>query len=66
MKITVNEAMWDRVVRTILGIVLLYLSIGGVVTGGLSTVLIVIGALALVTGLIGWCPLYSLLRFSTK
>lgn len=61
----VNEAGWDRILRVVVGIVLLYLGFGGVVTGGLGTALKVIGFLPLLTGLIGWCPAYSLFKFRT-
>lgn len=64
--ITVNIANWERVVRIVLGIVLLYLGWGSVVTGTLGDVLKVLGFIPLLTGLIGWCPLYSLFRFSTR
>jgi|DewCreStandDraft_1066081.scaffolds.fasta_scaffold04017_3 hypothetical protein len=64
--ITVNIANWERVVRIVLGIVLLYLGWAGVVSGTLGDVLKVLGFIPLVTGLIGWCPLYSLFRFSTR
>jgi len=36
----VNEAGWDRIVRVVLGIVLLYLGWGGVVAGGLGLVFV--------------------------
>lgn len=62
----VNEAGWDRILRVIIGLVLLYLGWGGVVTGSAGLVLKVLGFVPLITGLIGWCPLYSLLRVSTK
>ncbi len=62
----VNEASWDRVVRVVLGIVLLYLGFGGVVTGGWGTALKIIGFIPLITGLIGWCPAYSLFKFQTN
>ncbi len=62
----INEAGWDRIIRVVLGIILLYLGWGGVVTGGLGLALKIIGFIPLITGLIGWCPLYHLLRFSTK
>ena len=52
--------------KSILGIILLYVGFGGVVTGTLGTVLGIVGALALITGLVGYCPLYSLIKFSTK
>ena len=61
----INEAGWDRIARVVLGAVLLYLGWGGVVEGGLGTFLKVIGFVPLVTGLVGWCPLYSVFRFRT-
>lgn len=64
--IQVNEAGWDRIARIVIGIVMLALGWGGVVTGLWGTVLQWLGFVPLLTGLIGWCPLYSLLRFRTK
>ncbi len=57
----VNEASWDRIIRVVLGIVLLYLGLAGVVTGGLGIVLDVIGVVLLLTGMVGFCPLYAVL-----
>ena len=62
----INEANWDRVVRIALGLVLLYLGWGGVVVGGLGIALKIIGFVPLLTGLVGWCPLYALFKFGTK
>jgi hypothetical protein len=62
----VNQANWDRILRVVLGIVLLYLGLGGVVAGGWGTVLAILGTILLVTGVVGICPLYALLKFSTK
>ncbi len=62
----VNEASWDRVLRIVLGIVLLYLGWGGVVAGGWGVFLKIIGFVPLLTGLVGWCPAYTLLKFQTK
>jgi hypothetical protein len=61
-----NEANWDRIVRVVLGIVLLYLGLGGVVAGALGVVVDVLGAILLITGVVGFCPLYALLKISTK
>lgn len=66
MNITMNEAMRDRVVLVVLGLLLLYLGWGGVVIGGWGLALKIIGFIPLITGIIGWCPLYSLFKFSTK
>jgi hypothetical protein len=62
----VNEANWDRILRVLVGVLLLYLGFGGIVTGGLGTVLKIIGFIPLITGLVGWCPLYALLKFRTN
>jgi hypothetical protein len=62
----VNEANWDRIVRVVFGVVLLYLALGGVTTGALGIVLGIVGVVLFVTGLVGFCPLYALLKTSTK
>ena len=60
-----NESGLDRLIRVVLGIALLVLSFGGVVTGGFGIVLVVVGALALLTGILGFCPLYAVLKIHT-
>ena len=62
----INEANWDRIARVILGVILLILGLGGTVTGILGVVFDILGVILLVTGLVGVCPLYMLLKFSTK
>jgi hypothetical protein len=62
----VNEAVWDRVIRVVAGLVLLYLGWGGVVAGTLGTVFKWLGFLPLLTGIIGYCPAYTLFKFNTK
>jgi hypothetical protein len=61
-----NEAGWDRAVRVLLGVALLWLGWGGMVTGTFGTVLKIVGFVPLLTGIIGWCPLYAVLGFSTR
>lgn len=61
-----NESSLDRVIRAVVGIVLLALALTNVVTGTLGILLIVIGALLVLTAAVSWCPLYALLKFSTK
>ena len=61
----INEAGWDRALRVVLGIVLLYLGWGGAVTGTLGVVFKYVGFMPLATGLLGWCPLYALLGIRT-
>ncbi|HUV82112.1 MAG TPA: DUF2892 domain-containing protein [archaeon] len=61
-----NECTSDRVVRVILGIILLY--VGAIymgLSGILSYIVVIVGLLLLVTGLIGFCLLYSVLGMNT-
>ncbi len=62
----INESGRDRIIRVILGVVLLYLGWSGTVTGGLGTFMQFFGFVPLATGLVGWCPLYALFGFSTN
>jgi hypothetical protein len=60
-----NEGTWDRVVRILVGFALGY---AAWVTwpGTVSIVSLVIGAIAVVTGLAGWCPAYAIFGLSTR
>ncbi len=58
-----NEGNIDRFIRVVLGGVLIIFGILG--SGGWSTILIVVGLIPLVTGLIGWCPLYRIFGIKT-
>ena len=62
----VNQAGWDRILRVVLGVVLLILAFSNFVSGGLGVFFIIVGILALVTGITGICPAYMLLKFRTK
>jgi hypothetical protein len=61
-----NEASWDRIVRVILGIVLIYLGFSSAIGGGLGVFVGIIGFVPLITGIVGWCPLYSIFKTGTK
>jgi len=61
----VNEAGWDRVLRVVLGVVLLIVGFG-VMDGAAGVVVGVVAFVPLLTGLVGYCPLYSLLGFRTN
>jgi|SanBayMetagenome_1026888.scaffolds.fasta_scaffold381029_1 hypothetical protein len=62
---TQNESTMDRVIRFVLGAVLVYAWYALLVTGVLATVAVVIGVVLMLTGAIGWCPLYSLFGMKT-
>jgi Inner membrane protein YgaP-like, transmembrane domain len=61
----INEAPWDRIGRVVLGIVMVWLGLA-VVDGTWGVVLTVVGFIPLVTGIVGWCPLYALFHTGTK
>ena len=60
-----NESNLDRIIRAVVGVILLYLGIGGAMGGTLAIVFDVLGVVLLLTGAIGFCPLYAVLKFST-
>lgn len=60
MNIGMNVGLWDRIIRIILGLVLI----------GLATFEIIgawgyIGLIPLATGLLKWCPLYTIMGIRT-
>lgn len=60
-----NESNIDRIIRAVAGVVLLYLGFGGVFSGALAVVADVLGGILLLTGAVGFCPIYAALKFST-
>jgi mannose/fructose/N-acetylgalactosamine-specific phosphotransferase system component IID len=66
MNLSLNESPMDRVVRIVLGIGLAGLALTGFVTAPVLYLVWVVAAIALVTGIVGFCPLYALFRIGTK
>jgi hypothetical protein len=62
----VNESSTDRIIRVVLGVVMLALGWGGLVTGPVGVVLRYLGLLPLLTGLVGICPAYLVFKFRTN
>lgn len=61
--ITKNVGSADRVIRLVAGLALFFAAYS---TGGTAAiVLTVAGAMALATGLVGWCGLYTMLGVKT-
>ena len=60
-----NVGTIDRVIRIVLGIVLVALGLSHTVTGGLAVAAYVVGAVALVTGVVRYCPAWSILGMRT-
>ena len=63
MKKTVGST--DKIIRIILGLVLLIIAFTASVGQALKAILVIVGIIALVTALAGLCPLYSLLGINT-
>lgn len=67
-----NEGAWDRAIRICAGIALEYAAWVTwpttvlTQTGTVSLLFLLIGAIVLVTGLMGWCPVYALFNLSTN
>jgi len=66
MTFKTNESTADRLIRIVAGIGLAALGVAGVVSGPLAVVAWVVAGVLLVTGLVGFCPLYAVLRVSTR
>ena len=60
-----NMSNLDRIIRIILAALFAYLYFGGIVTGVLGVILVVLGVVFLLTSIVGFCPLYALLKIST-
>ena len=60
-----NLSNIDRIVRVVLAAVFAYLHFGGIVTGTLGIVLLVLGGVFLLTAVVAFCPLYLPFNLST-
>lgn len=65
MKIRVNEGPIDRIARIAAGTALVAVAVLGLVAAPLSLVAGAVGAILVVTGATGFCPLYALFGVST-
>ena len=71
---TFNEGPWDRMIRILVGLALGYAAwvtwpetaTFASRTGIVSLLYLIVGVEVLVTGLVGWSPVYALFAFSTK
>ena len=61
-----NAGPGDRLVRFIIGLVLLGLALGGVLSGPMTVLALVAAVLMLGTAVFGYCPLYTLVHIDTR
>ncbi len=59
-----NEGNLDKNIRKVAGVLLIILGLT-VFTGTLKIIALVLGTVILITGLIGYCALYSILGINT-
>ena len=60
-----NMSNLDRLIRVVVAAVFAYLYFGGIVTGALGVVLVVLAVVFLLTSIISFCPLYALFKIKT-
>ncbi len=61
----INVGKFDRVIRILIAAIISTLYITGVLSGTLGVVLLLVGGVLLVTALVNFCPLYSLLGINS-
>ena len=62
---TCNVGGWERTIRIVLGLALIATGALAGLSEGLMNVAYVIGAVALGTGVVGYCPAWQLLGINT-
>jgi uncharacterized membrane protein YtjA (UPF0391 family) len=60
-----NMGKADRLIRTIVALIIGFLLFNGTISGTLGTILAVVAIAFLVTSLISWCPAYLPFGIST-
>ena len=60
-----NMSNTDRILRVVIAALFAYLYFGGIVTGPVGLVLVILGGVFLATAIIAFCPLYAPFNFST-
>ena len=60
-----NESTGDRIIRGVIGVALLVAGFT-VLSGALAVIALVVGAILTVTGAVGFCPIYKVLRTGTR
>lgn len=60
-----NMGAADRVIRTLIAVIIGVLFFKGVITGALGVILGIVAIIFLATSLVGWCPGYLPFKIST-
>ena len=60
-----NMGNTDRIIRVLIAAVFAYLYFSGTVTGTLGLILLILGGVFVLTSLVSFCPLYTLVGINT-
>jgi hypothetical protein len=60
-----NMGNFDRIVRSLIAVFAIYLYFSGMVTGTVGVILIIFALVFLLTSLVSFCPLYTLIGLNT-
>jgi hypothetical protein len=63
---TANVGSADRTVRWLVGVALILLGVFGVLQGTAAIIGYVVAAIALITGAMGYCPLWAAFKINTR
>ncbi len=61
-----NMGTLDRIIRIAIAVIIAVLYFMKLISGTVAIVLEVIAVIFILTGFIGWCPIYAALGISTK
>jgi uncharacterized membrane protein len=61
-----NMGTLDRTIRTLLAVIVVILYLAGVISGLTAIILSIFAAIFIATSIVGYCPLYTFLKLSTK
>jgi len=61
-----NMSSTDRWIRLAIAVLLIWLNYTAVITGAWSTLAWIVVVIFVVTSAIGYCPMYQILKISTK
>jgi hypothetical protein len=60
-----NMSDLDRIIRVAVAALFVYLYFAGIVTGAFGIVLLVLGAVFVLTAVVRFCPIYAMFKLST-
>ena len=60
-----NMGSTDRLIRTLVALILVVLYLMNIITGTLALILMIVAIVFVLTSLISFCPLYTLLGINT-